>query len=41
MEKIMLFFKAAVRNLMNGKNEPKSTFEQVHNQPVLKMIALL
>ncbi len=34
-------FKAAVRNFFLVKNDPKSIFEQVHNQPVFKTIALL
>ncbi len=33
--------KAAVRNFFLVKNDPKSIFEQVHNQPVFKTIALL
>ncbi len=33
--------KAAVRNFFWVKNDPKSIFEQVHNQPVFKTIALL
>ncbi len=33
--------KAAVRNFFWLKNDPKSIFEQVHNQPVFKTIALL
>ncbi len=33
--------KAAVRNFFWVKNDPKSIFEQLHNQPVLKIIALL
>ncbi len=35
------FLKAAVRNFFSINNDPKSIFEQVHNQPVLKTIALL
>ncbi len=33
--------KAAVRNFFLVKNDPKSIFEQVHNQPVFKTITLL
>ncbi len=34
-------FKAAVHNFFGGENDPKSIFEQVHNKPVFKTIALL
>ncbi len=33
--------KAAVRKFFLVKNDPKSIFEKVHNQPVFKTIALL
>ncbi len=33
--------KAAVRNFFLVKNDPKSIFEQEHNQPVFKTITLL
>ncbi len=33
--------KAAVHNFFWVKNDPKSIFEQVHNQPVFKTTALL
>ncbi len=34
-------FKAAVRNVFLVKNDPKSIFEQVHNQPLFKTFASL
>ncbi len=35
------FIKDAVHNFFLVKNDPKSIFEQVQNQPVFKTIALL
>ncbi len=40
-ETFAIFNKAAIRNFFLVKNDPKSIFEQVHNQPVFKTIALL
>ncbi len=33
--------KAAIRNFFLVKKDPKSVFEQVHNQPVFKTISLI
>ncbi len=41
MDNIGNIFKAAVRNFFLVKNDLKSIFEQVHNQPVFKTIPLL
>ncbi len=37
----LLFLKLQSVTFFGVKNDPKSIFEQVHNQPVLKTIALL